>query len=63
MKLQTQQERTKITFVKNGSPYYLQKIDCNGNPVYINTKNRESGAIIKVHQLCKNSGNRISKVP
>jgi serine protease AprX len=42
----------KRSFVKNGSFYYLQRIDADGNPVYINTKsNVESGTLIKANQL------------
>src|SRR6218665_2196124 len=39
------------SFVKNGSMYYLKYIDAKGNPVYINTKNRASGELIKANQL------------
>ena len=40
------------TFVKDGSVYFLQRIDSEGNPVYINTKsNIASGAMIKANQL------------
>ena len=45
--------KVKRTFVKNGSPYYLDKIDCDDNPVYINTKNSESGALIEAYKLYK----------
>jgi serine protease AprX len=41
----------KRTFVKNGSVYYLKDIDAKGNPIYINTKNKESGKLIKADQL------------
>jgi hypothetical protein len=41
----------KRTFVKAGSVYYLQRIDADGNPIYINTKNRDSGALVKADQL------------
>ncbi|RYU95982.1 S8 family serine peptidase [Emticicia agri] len=41
----------KRSFVKNGSLYYLKYIDAKGNPVYINTKNRASGELIKANQL------------
>jgi len=41
----------KRTFVKNGSVYYLQRIDADGKPVYINTKNKASGELIKADQL------------
>lgn len=43
--------KAKRTFVKNGSVYYLQRIDSEGNPVYINTKNKASGELIKANQL------------
>lgn len=43
--------KAKRTFVKNGSVYYLQRIDSEGNPVYINTKNKESGELIKANQF------------
>lgn len=40
------------TFEKDGSMYFLQKIDSEGNPVYINTKsNIASGEMIKANQL------------
>ena len=40
------------TFEKNGSIYYLRKIDSDGNPVFINTKsNIESGQLIKANEL------------
>lgn len=39
------------SFVKNGSVYFLKYIDTKGNPVYINTKNRASGELIKANQL------------
>ncbi|MBA4851865.1 S8 family serine peptidase [Emticicia sp. BO119] len=39
------------SFVKNGSLYYLKFIDAKGNPVYINTKNKASGELIKANQL------------
>ena len=40
------------TFVKDGSVYFLQRIDSEGNPVYINTKsNIASGEMIKANQL------------
>lgn len=39
------------SFVKNSSLYYLKYIDARGNPVYINTKNRASGELIKANQL------------
>ncbi|GAB3520879.1 hypothetical protein GCM10027442_44440 [Emticicia fontis] len=39
------------SFVKNNSLYYLKYIDTKGNPVYINTKNRASGELIKANQL------------
>lgn len=39
------------TFVRNGSLYYLHYIDEHGNPLYINTKNVESGKMIGVNQL------------
>lgn len=45
--------KVKRTFIKNGSTHYLHHIDRDGNPVYINTKNRESGALIKADQLYK----------
>jgi serine protease AprX len=41
------------TFIKNGSTYYLHHIDGDGKPVYINTKNKESGVLIKADQLYK----------
>ena len=41
----------KRTFVKNGSVYFLKDIDADGNPVYINTKNKDSGILIKADQL------------
>ncbi len=41
----------KRSFEKNGSSYYLKYIDKEGNPIYINTKNRESGALIKADQM------------
>lgn len=41
----------KRTFVKNGSLYFLKDIDVDGNPVYINTKNKDSGILIKADQL------------
>jgi serine protease AprX len=41
----------KRTFVKNGSVYYLQRIGSDGNPLYINTKNKASGELIKANQL------------
>ena len=43
--------KIKRTFVKDGSVYYLKKIDADGNPVYINTKNKASGELIKANQL------------
>ncbi|MDZ7896847.1 MAG: S8 family serine peptidase [Arcicella sp.] len=44
--------KVKRTFVKDGSTYYLQKIDRDGNPLYINSKsNRESSKLIKADQL------------
>lgn len=39
------------TFVKNGSLYFLKDIDMEGNPVYINTKNKDSGILIKADQM------------
>jgi serine protease AprX len=39
------------TFVKNGSLYFLKDVDADGNPVYINTKNKDSGILIKADQL------------
>lgn len=39
------------SFVKAGSVYYLQRIDADGNPVYINTKNKDSGILIKADQM------------
>ncbi len=39
------------TFVKNGSLYFLKDIDAEGNPVYINTKNKDSGTLIKADQM------------
>ena len=40
------------TFTKNGSVYFLRKLNSNGDPVYINTKsNIESGQLIKANQL------------
>lgn len=39
------------TFVKNGSLYFLKDIDAEGNPIYINTKNKDSGILIKADQL------------
>lgn len=45
--------KVKRTFVRDGSTYYLKKIDADGNPVYINTKNRDSGVLIKADQLYK----------
>lgn len=47
----SQNPKLTRSFVKNGSLYYLQKIDPKGNPVYINTKNRASGELIKANQL------------
>ena len=41
------------TYIKNGSTHYLHHIDRDGKPVYINTKNKESGALIKADQLYK----------
>ncbi|KPM46828.1 S8 family serine peptidase [Jiulongibacter sediminis] len=41
----------KRSFVKDGSVYYLQRIDANGTPIYINTKNKASGELIKANQL------------
>lgn len=41
----------KRSFVKAGSVYYLQRIDADGNPVYINTKNKDSGILIKADQM------------
>ena len=42
----------KRSFKKNGSVYYIKKIDENGKPVYINTKsNIESGELIKANSL------------
>jgi serine protease AprX len=43
----------KRTFNKDGSTYYLQKIGTDGKPVYINSKNIESGKLIKADQLYK----------
>ncbi|MCU0467164.1 MAG: S8 family serine peptidase, partial [Arcicella sp.] len=43
----------KRTFNKDGSTYYLQKIGADGKPVYINSKNIESGKLIKADQLYK----------
>ena len=45
--------RVKRTFIKNGSTHYLHHIDGDGKPVYINTKNKESGVLIKANQLYK----------
>lgn len=39
------------TFVKNGSLYYLKGIDSAGNPIYVNTKNKASGELVKADQL------------
>lgn len=40
------------SYTKDGSLYYLRKIDEKGNPVYINTKsNIESGQLIKANSL------------
>lgn len=47
----TKNPSVQRSFVRNGSVYYLQRIDSKGNPVFINTKNRESGALIKADQL------------
>lgn len=41
------------TYIKNGSTHYLHHIDADGKPVYINTKNKESGVLIKADQLYK----------
>ncbi len=41
----------KRSFDSNSSFYWLKTIDAMGNPVYINTKNRESGQLIKADQL------------
>ena len=42
----------KRTFVKNGSFYFLEDVDTDGSPIYINTKsNVESGTLIKANQL------------
>lgn len=45
--------KIKRTYLKNGSTHYLHHIDRDGKPVYINTKNKESGALIKTDQLYK----------
>lgn len=47
----TKNPNTPRSYVKDGSVYYLQRIDTAGNLIYINTKNRESGMLIKAHQL------------
>ncbi|RFS15388.1 S8 family serine peptidase [Emticicia sp. C21] len=47
----TKNAQLRRSFVKNGSLYYLKFIDAKGNPVYINTKNRASGELIKANQL------------
>ena len=41
----------KRVFTKDGSAYFLKRIDAQGNPVYINTKNKASGELIKANQL------------
>jgi serine protease AprX len=46
----------KRHFVKNGSTYFLQKINRYGTPIYINTKNRESGKLIKADRLYSGGG-------
>lgn len=46
----------KKYFVKNGSTYFLQKINRYGTPIYINTKNRESGKLIKADRLYSGGG-------
>ena len=45
--------KIKRTYIKNGSTHYLHHIDSEGKPVYINTKNKESGVLIKANQLYK----------
>ena len=45
--------KVKRTFIKNGSTHYLHHIDRDGKPVYINTKNKESGIMIKADQMYK----------
>lgn len=39
------------TYEQNGSVYFLQKIGMDGNPIYINTKNKASGEMIRANQL------------
>lgn len=39
------------SFVRNGSVFYLKRLDSKGNPIFINTKNKESGTLIKADQL------------
>ncbi len=46
----------KRYYVKDGSAYFLQKINRYGTPIYINTKNRESGKLIKADKLYSNGG-------
>ncbi len=45
--------KVERTYIRKGSTYYLHHIDGDGKPVYINTKNRESGVLIKANQLYK----------
>jgi hypothetical protein len=47
----TKNPAVKRTFVKDGSVYFLQRITPEGRLIYINTKNRESGTLIKADQL------------
>lgn len=47
----TKNPAAKRFFSKDGSAYYLKRIDANGKPVYINTKNKASGELIKANQL------------
>ncbi len=39
------------TFIRNGSLYFLKDVDAEGNPIYINTKNKDSGILIKANQM------------
>jgi serine protease AprX len=39
------------SFEKNGSTYFMVRVDKAGNPFFINTKNRESGMLIKADQM------------
>lgn len=41
----------KRTFEKDGSIYKIARIDSNGKPIYINTKNIDSGILIKANSL------------